>query len=102
MFLNAQRRLESDKRHFACLKNLKAQGTWVAQPVELLTLAQVMISWFMSLSLTSGSLLSACQWRAHLRSSIPFSFWPSPACVHVLSLCRKKGLNTEFMHETTN
>ena len=34
-------------------------GAWVAQSVKRLTLAQVMISWFMSSSPAWGSLLSA-------------------------------------------
>ena len=33
--------------------------TWEAQFVECLTLAQVMISWFVSSSLASGSVLTA-------------------------------------------
>ena len=35
------------------------RGTWVAQSVKRPTLAQVMISWLVSLSPTSGSVLSA-------------------------------------------
>ena len=35
------------------------RGTWVAQLVKHLTSAQAMISWFLSLSLALGSLLSA-------------------------------------------
>ena len=35
------------------------QGTWVAQSVKRLALAQAMISWFMSSSPTSGSVLTA-------------------------------------------
>ena len=34
-------------------------GTWVAQSVECPTLAQIMLSWFLSSSPTSGSLLLA-------------------------------------------
>ena len=34
-------------------------GTWVAQSVKRLTSAQVMISWFLSSSSTSGSVLTA-------------------------------------------
>ena len=34
-------------------------GAWVAQSVEHPTLAQVMISWFMSSSPASGSVLTA-------------------------------------------
>ena len=36
-------------------KNQRPWGTWVAQSVELLTLADIMISRFMSLSPASGS-----------------------------------------------
>ena len=35
------------------------RGAWVAQLVKHLTMAQVMISWFVSSSLTSGSVLTA-------------------------------------------
>ena len=35
------------------------RGSWVAQSVERLTSAQVMISWFVSLSPASGSVLTA-------------------------------------------
>ena len=38
---------------------LRGWGTGVAQSVKHLTLAQVMISWLMRLSLTSGSVLTA-------------------------------------------
>ena len=37
----------------------KLRGTWEAQSVKRLTSAQVMISWFMGLSPTSGSVLTA-------------------------------------------
>ena len=40
-------------------KDTDSQGAWVAQSVELLTLAKVMISWFMGLSPMSGSVLTA-------------------------------------------
>ena len=40
-------------------KKYNVGGTWVAQSVERPTLAQVMISQFVSLSPTSGSLLTA-------------------------------------------
>ena len=41
------------------VKNGDGEGAWVAQPVKRLTLAQVMISWSMSLSPVSGSVLMA-------------------------------------------
>ena len=43
-----------------CVKNQKKLwGAWVAQLVKRLTLAQVMISWFVSSSPASGSVLTA-------------------------------------------
>ena len=43
----------------AHFKLLHLWGTWVAQSDKHLTLAPVMISWFVGLSLTSGSVLTA-------------------------------------------
>ena len=40
------------------MKEERPQGTWVAQLVKCPTAVQVMISWFMSSSPTSGSLLT--------------------------------------------
>ena len=45
--------------------------TWVAQSVAHLTLAQVMISQFVSSGPTLGLLRSACQCSACLGSSVP-------------------------------
>ena len=54
-------------------------GTWVAQSVRCPTLAQVMISWFMSSSPASGSVLTA--WSLEPASdSVSLSLCPSPAC----------------------
>ena len=44
----------------------------MAQPVNRVTSAQVMISWFVSLSLTSGSMLTA-QSLEHASDSVSFS-----------------------------
>ena len=44
------------------LKRCMTWSAWVAQLVKCLTLAQVMISWFVSSSPTVGSLLSAQSW----------------------------------------
>ena len=41
------------------LKTISSRGAWVAQSVERPTSAQVMISWFMSSSHASGSVLTA-------------------------------------------
>ena len=49
------------------------RGTRVAQSVERPTVAQVMTSRFVSSSPASGSLLSACQRRACIRSSVSLS-----------------------------
>ena len=40
----------------ADILNVEVRGTWVAQSVKDPTLAQVMISWFVSSSLTLGEL----------------------------------------------
>ena len=61
-------------------------GTWVAQSVECWTLAQVMISQFLSSSPTSASLLAA--WRL-LQIICPPLFLPLP-CSHTLSLKTNK------------
>ena len=45
--------------HSACFKERVLGGTWVAQSVKRLTLAQVMISWFVIPSLKLGSVLTA-------------------------------------------
>ena len=54
-------------------KNVRNKGTWVAQSVKHLTSAQVMISWFVSLSPASGSVLSARSrlWIVCLPLSLP-------------------------------
>ena len=44
------------KSAFNKYKNIEIRGAWVAQSVGRPTSAQVMISWFMSLSPASGSL----------------------------------------------
>ena len=63
-------------------KNINSWGICVSQSVKRPTLAQVIISQFLSLSLTSGSLLSA---RACFRTSVPFSLYPSPLFAFALS-----------------
>ena len=61
---------------------------WVAQSVKCPTSAQVMISWFASLSPTSGSVLIAQSLEPALDSVSP-SLCPSPACALSLSLKNK-------------
>ena len=60
-------------------------GAWLAQLVECLTSAQVTISWFMSWSPTSGSLLSA---QSRLQILCPSCPSPVPLLL-VLSLSQK-------------
>ena len=58
-------------------KNSFLWGTWVAQPVKHLTLAQVMISWFVSSSSTLGSVLTVQRLEPVLDSvslSLPLPF----------------------------
>ena len=47
-----------ESQHNGTIKN-KTRGTWVAQSVKHRTSAQAMISWFLSLSPASGSVLTA-------------------------------------------
>ena len=62
------------------------RGAWVAQSVKWPTLAQVMISWSVSSSPASGSVLTA-QSLGPVSDSVSPSLWPSP--VHALSLSQK-------------
>ena len=63
------------------------QGAWLAQSVEHLTWAQVMISQFMGLSPALGSVLTAQSLEPALHSVSP-SLCPSPACALSLSLSK--------------
>ena len=60
-------------------------GAWVAQSVKLSTWTQVMISWFVSWSPTSGSVLTAWSLEPALDSVSPSLSAPTP-----LALCLKK------------
>ena len=62
------------------------RGAWVAQSVQRLTSAQVMISPFMSLSPISGSLLTAQSLEPAADSVSPSLFAPPPL---VLCVCLK-------------
>ena len=57
-------------------------GTWVASSVERPTSAQLMLSWFMSLSLASDSVLTARSLEPASDSVSPFFCAPPP-----LALC---------------
>ena len=72
---------------WACA-NIHPGRTWGAQSVELLTSAQVMISWFMSSSPTSGSVLTARSPEPASDSVSPSLSDPPP--IHALSLSVSK------------
>ena len=67
---------------------MQLRGAWVAQSVKRPTLAQVMISWFMSLSPVSGSVLAA-QSLEPASDSVSLSPCPSPARALSLSFSLK-------------
>ena len=68
------------------------RGTWVAQLVEHLTLALVMISWFESSSPASGSVLTARSLKP-ASDSVSLSLCPSPTHVRSLSLSLSQKIN---------
>ena len=71
-------------------KSELALGTWVAQSVKHLTLAQVMISWSVSLSPASGSVLTAQSLEPASESVSPSLSLPVPcSCSVSLSLSQK-------------
>ena len=65
------------------LKTVIHGGTWVAQSVKHLTLSQVMISWLVSSSPTSGSVLEPAS------DSVSPSLFTPPQLVLCLSLSLK-------------
>ena len=75
-----------------CQYHLKKQegGAWVAQLVECLTSAQVMISQFMSSSPASGSMLTAQSLESASDMCLPLSLCPSPAHTLSISLSESK------------
>ena len=64
-------------------RNLFMWGSSVAQSVKHPTSAQVMITWFVSLSPTSGSVLTAQSLEPALDSVSPSLSAPSPLCLSV-------------------
>ena len=64
------------------------RGTWVAQLVKQLTLAQVMISWFVGSSPAMGSVLTAQSLEPALESVSP-SLSALPPFMLCLSLSQK-------------
>ena len=73
------------------------QGAWVAQLVERLTSAQVMILQSMSSSPTPGSVLTAQSLKPALDSVSPSLFAP-PLLVHSLPLCVSLSLSLKNKH----
>ena len=84
--LNPRASLALDSFQGALFRMLHLRGTWVARSVEHPTLAQVMISRFVSLSPALGSALTAQSLQCAL-DSVSLSLCPSPA--HALSLSQK-------------
>ena len=79
---------------FFHLSQIKAvfRGTWVAQSVEHLTSAQVVTSRLMSLSPTSGSVLTA--WSLEPAwDSVSLSLSVLPPLTHTLSLSLSQKIN---------
>ena len=74
--------------HSTVLLKDKLQGTWVAQWVKDMTLAQVMISLFVGLGPPSGSVLAA-QSLEPASDSVSPSLSVSPPLMHVRSLSLK-------------
>ena len=68
---------------------MKTRGAWVAQSVEHLTSAQVMISWSVGLSPTSGSVLMARSLEP-ASDSVPPSLSAPPLLMLCLSLSVSK------------
>ena len=80
--------MSEEEPNISGLKKLSPRGgAWVAQSVKRPTSAQVMISTFMSLSPTLGSVLTAQSLESASDSLSPVSLCPSPA--HTLSLSQK-------------
>ena len=63
----------------------KLRGAWVAQSVKHLTLAQVLISWFVSSRRGSGFVLTAQNLEPALDSVSPFPSRSAPPPTHALS-----------------
>ena len=64
-------------------------GAWVAQLVKCLTSARVMISQFVSLSPTSGSVLTAQSWKLLQILCLPLSLHLPHSCSVSLSKINK-------------
>ena len=72
---------------------MRWKGAWVAQLVECLTLAQVMISWFVGSSPASGSVLTAQSLEPASDAMSP-SLSPLPP----LTLCLSLSLSLSLPH----
>ena len=77
-------------RLFTWIRNMiTTWGAWVAQSVERLTSARVVISWFVGSSPASGSVLTARSLKPASGSVSPSLSAPSPLML-CLSLSQKK------------
>ena len=79
---------ESDNACHKLRLQMAYRGTWVAQSVKNPTSAQVMISWFVSLSPVLGFVLTAQSLKLASDSVSPSISAPHPL-VHCLSLSQK-------------
>ena len=77
------------------VKELNVGATWVAHSVKHQTLAQVIISWFVGLSPTSGSVLTA-QDMEPTSDSVSPSLSPPP----LLTLCLSLSLSQKLINIT--
>ena len=80
--------LDQDGMQTINVERMQGKGPWVAQSVEHLTLAQVMILWLMSSSPTLGSVLTA-QSLEPASDSVSPSLSAPPLPVLCLSLSQK-------------
>ena len=71
---------------------MTSRGAWVAQSVKCLTLAQVIISWFVSLSPVLGSVLTAQSLEPAL-DSVPSSLSAHPPLMLTSSLSLSLSLS---------
>ena len=71
--------------HVYSLKNNSTRGAWMVQSVKRLTSAQVVISWFVGLSPTSGSVLTPQSLESASDSLSPSL--SAPPLLTLLSFC---------------
>ena len=82
--------IDCDRSQNKSSKKGENRASWVAQSVKCHTLAQVMISWFLTSNPSSGSVPTAQSLKPTLDSVSPSLSLPSPAHTLFLSLSFKK------------